>query len=149
MARIKVVEDFREFLRLCLQNELRFMVIGGYAVVHHSRPRYTGDMDVWVDSSQENAERVVKVLLEFGFRAGDVTTEMITCEKQIIRMGFEPTRIELFTRIPGVNFAECYERRVFVKIGRLQVPFIGLEDLKINKRASGRLKDLQDLEELP
>ena len=149
MARIKVNEDFSEFLRLCLDYELRFMVIGGYAVVHHSRPRYTGDIDLWVDSNLENAERVVKVLRDFGFPGDDVTTEMITGEKEIIRMGFEPTRIELFTRIPGVVFAECYERRVSARIGTMDVPFIGLEDLKVNKKASGRHKDLQDLEELP
>ncbi|MBL9178332.1 MAG: nucleotidyltransferase [Verrucomicrobiaceae bacterium] len=136
-------------MKLCLSHEVRFMIIGGYAVVHHSRPRYTGDMDLWVDSAPENAGRVVKVLRDFGFRGDDVTTEMITNQREIIRMGFEPMRLEIFTRIPGVIFSECYERRVFVKIGRMQVPFIGLEDLKVNKRASGRLKDLQDLEELP
>ncbi len=81
-------------------------------------------------------------------RAQHILTQ-ITEMKEIIRMGFEPMRLELFTRIPGVNFSECYERRVFAKIGRLMIPFIGLEDLKLNKRASGRLKDLQDLEELP
>ncbi|MFO1485494.1 MAG: hypothetical protein U1F71_19180 [Verrucomicrobiaceae bacterium] len=134
---------------MCLSHELRFMVVGGYAVVHHSRPRYTGDLDLWVDSSAENAERVVRVLRAFGFKGDDINTAMITEQKQIIRMGFEPMRLEIFTRIPGVQFAECYERRVFVKIGRMQVPFIGLEDLKANKKASGRLKDLQDLEELP
>lgn len=149
MAKIKLAEDFRDFLSLCLSHELRFMVVGGYAVVHHSRPRYTGDLDLWVDSSAENAERVVRVLRAFGFKGDDINTAMITEQKQIIRMGFEPMRLEIFTRIPGVQFAECYERRIFVKIGRMQVPFIGLEDLKANKKASGRLKDLQDLEELP
>lgn len=149
MAKIKLAKDFRDFLSLCLSHDLRFMVIGGYAVVHHSRPRYTGDLDLWVGSSAENAERVVTVLRAFGFKGDDISTAMITEQKQIIRMGFEPMRLEIFTRIPGVQFAECYERRVFVKIGRMQVPFIGLEDLKANKQASGRLKDLQDLEELP
>lgn len=149
MAKIKLAEDFRDFLSLCLSHELRFMVIGGYAVVHHSRPRYTGDLDLWVEASADNAERVVKVLRAFGFRGDDITPAMITEQKEIIRMGFEPMRLELFTRIPGVEFAKCYEHRVSVKIGRMQVPFIGLEDLKANKRASGRLKDLQDLEELP
>lgn len=149
MARIKLAKDFKDFLSLCLNHELRFMVIGGYAVVHHSRPRYTGDLDLWVDAAPENAERVVTVLRAFGFRGDDISTGMITDQKQIIRMGFEPMRLELFTRIPGVSFADSYERRVFAKIGRMQVPFIGLEDLKANKRASGRLKDLQDLEELP
>ncbi len=149
MATIRLAEDFRDFLSLCLSHEVKFMVIGGYAVVHHSRPRYTGDLDLWVDPSSENAERVVAVLRAFGFHGDDVTTGMITNQKEIIRMGFEPMRLEIFTRIPGVDFADCYERRVFAKIGRMQVPFIGLEDLKANKKASGRLKDLQDLEELP
>ena len=148
MAKIKLAKDFRDFLKLCLDHEVRFLVIGGYAVVHHARPRYTGDLDIWVDSSKENAARVVAVLKAFGFRAKDVSTKLITRPGQIIRMGFEPMRLELFTRIPGVDFASCYERRTLVEIGRLRVPFISLEDLIANKRASGRTKDLQDLEEL-
>jgi predicted nucleotidyltransferase len=149
MAKIKLAADFKDFLRLCLRNEVRFLIIGGYAVIHHSRPRYTGDLDVWIDSSLENAQRVVSVLIDFGFPPAAVGTEMITEGNKIIRMGFEPMRLELFTSIPGIEFSPCYERRVLVKIGRMQVPFIGLEDLKINKRASGRPKDLQDMEELP
>jgi predicted nucleotidyltransferase len=149
MAKIKLAADFKDFLKLCLRNDVRFLVIGGYAVIHHSRPRYTGDLDIWIDASQQNAERVVTVLKEFGFPANTVSTEMITDDKKIIRMGFEPMRLELFTSIPGVEFRSCYERRELVKIGRMEVPFIGLEDLKINKIASGRPKDLQDIEELP
>lgn len=149
MAKIKLAADFSDFLKLCLQNEVRFMVIGGYAVIHHSRPRYTGDLDLWIDASLENAERVVKVLQEFGFRPDAVSTAMITEGKKIIRMGFEPMRLELFTSIPGIEFSGCYQRRDLVKVGRMMVPFISLEDLKINKLASGRPKDLQDLEELP
>ena len=149
MARINLAADFKDFLSLCLFHEVRFMVIGGYAVVHYSRPRYTGDLDIWIDSSPGNAVKVVAVLRDFGLAGDDVTTSMITEQKQIIRMGFEPMRLELFTRIPAVEFSECYERRTFVKIGRNNIPFISVEDLKINKRASGRPKDLQDLEELP
>ena len=149
MPQINLAADFKDFLKLCLKHKVRYMVIGGYAVVHHSRPRYTGDLDLWLDSSLENAVREVGVLRAFGFTGAEVTVEMFTDKKEIIRMGFEPMRLELFTSIPGVDFAECFPRRVLVKMGRMQVPFIGLEDLKINKRASGRLKDLQDLEELP
>ena len=149
MARIKLAADFRDFLSLCLSHEVRFMVIGGYAVVHYSRPRYTGDLDLWIDSSPENAERVVAVLRDFGLHGPDVNTSMITDQKQIIRMGFEPMRLELFTRIPGLDFSDCYDRREVAGIGKLSVPFIALEDLKINKQNSGRPKDLQDLEELP
>ena len=149
MAKIKLAADFSDFLKLCLRNNVRFMVIGGYAVIHHSRPRYTGALDIWIDASLENAERVVMVLQEFGFPPDSVSTAMITDQKKIIRMGFEPMRLELFTRIPGVEFDECHGRHENVKIGSMLVPFISLNDLKINKLASGRHKDLQDLEELP
>ena len=149
MARIKLAADFRDFLSLCLFHEVRFLVIGGYAVVHYSRPRYTGDLDLWVDASEQNANRIVAVLHDFGLKGPDVTTGMITERKQIIRMGFEPMRLELFTTIPGLDFADCYPRRVNVKIGKLMVPFLSLSDLKAYKRACGRPKDMQDLEELP
>jgi hypothetical protein len=89
MARIKLAADFRDFLSLCLSHEVRFMVIGGYAVVHYSRPRYTGDLDLWVDASEENAVRVVAALRDFGLTGPDVTTTMITERNHIIRMGFE------------------------------------------------------------
>lgn len=149
MVKINLAPDFKDFLNLCHSHEVRFMIIGGYAVVYYSRPRYTGDLDLWVDASQENALRVVAALHDFGLTGPDVTTEMITNQNQIIRMGFEPMRLELFTRIPGVKFSDCYPRRVEVSIGSLMLPFLSLEDLKANKRASGRPKDLQDLEELP
>lgn len=129
MAKIKLAADFSDFLRLCLRNEVRFMVIGGYAVIHHSRPRYTGDLDLWIDPSPE-ARRVVTVLQEFGFPPDAVFTEMITDGKKIIRMGFEPMRLELFTSIPGIEFSGCYDRRDPVKIGSMMVPFISLADLK-------------------
>jgi predicted nucleotidyltransferase len=149
MAKPQLPRDFKEFLKLCLDHEVRFLVIGGLAVVHHGHPRLTLDMDIWIERSVENGERIIRVLKAFGFNQPEVSAEDFAKESQILRMGFKPTAIELFNRIPGVEFAACYERRVFVKIGRMQVPFIGLEDLKTNKQASGRLKDLQDIEELP
>ena len=149
MAKPKLPPDFIEFLKLCLKHEVHFLLIGGLAVVHHGHPRLTLDMDLWIERGLENGHRILRVLHEFGFENPDVTAADFTKEKQILRMGWKPTVIELFNSIPGVEFADCYPRRVMVKMGRIQVPFIGLEDLKINKRASGRLKDLQDLEELP
>ncbi len=149
MAKIKLAADFRDFLKLCIETDVRFLVIGGYAVIHHSRPRYTGDLDIWIDDSVHNAELVVEVLHKFGFPPGTVSAETILEPKSIIRMGFEPMRLELFTQIPGVDFNGCHDRREMVKIGSLMIPFISLQDLKTNKLASGRPKDLQDLEELP
>ncbi len=149
MAKPQLPPDFKEFLKLCLKHEVRFMMIGGLAVIHHGHPRLTLDMDLWVERGLENGERIIQVLKDFGFADPGVGPEDFAKEKQILRMGWKPTVIELFNSIPGVDFTDCYPRRVFVKMGRMQVPFIGLEDLKVNKRASGRLKDLQDLEELP
>ena len=149
MAKPQLPPDFKEFLKLCLKHEVRFMMIGGLDVIHHGHPRLTLDIDLWIERGLENGERIIRVLKDFGFADPEVVREDFAKEKQILRMGWKPTVIELFSSIPGVDFTECHPRRVFVKMGRMQVPFIGLEDLKINKRASGRLKDLQDLEELP
>ena len=149
MAKIKLAEDFSEFLSLCLKHRVKFLVIGGYAVVHYSRPRYTGDLDLWVEMSPTNAERIAAVLKDFGFKGSDASPEPFTKEKQVVRMGFEPFRLELFTTIPGVCFAECYPNKTMVNINGNDIPFIGLGDLRTNKAASGRDKDLLDLEELP
>lgn len=148
MAKIKLAADFSDFLKFYLRNEVHFMVINGYAGMHHSRPRYTDNLDLWIEASPENAKRVVSVLQEFGFPPDALSTGMITDAKKIIRMGFEPMRLELFTSISGIEFSESYERWDLVKVGRMMVPFISLEDLKTSKLASGRPKDLQDLEEL-
>ena len=148
MARIKLAADFRDFLSLCLSHEVRFLVIGDYAVADYSRPRYTGDLDLWIDASEENAACVIAVMRDFGLTGPDVTTAMITERRQIIRMGFEPMRLELFTTIPGLDFTDCHPRRVEMRVGSLRGPFISLDDLKTNKKACGRPKDMQALEEL-
>ena len=149
MARPQLPPDFKDFLRLCLVREVRFMVVGGLAVVHHGHPRLTLDMDLWIERSEENGQRIISVLKDFGFPEPDVAPADFAKEKQILRLGFKPVVIEILNSISGREFADCWPRRVIVRMGRLQVPFISLEDLKVNKKAAGRPKDLQDLEELP
>lgn len=148
MAKINLAEDFKEFLKLCLKHEVKFLVIGGYAVVHYTRPRYTGDLDIWVEQSPENAKNIVSVLKDFGFKGDDLDPTPFIKGKQIVRMGFEPFRLELFTKIPGVEFAQCYPSKVQVDIGGTEVPFIGKKDLITNKKACARDKDLLDLKAL-
>jgi len=148
MAKLQLPVDFKDFLKLCLDHEVRFMVVGGIAVIFHGHPRLTLDMDLWIERSEENGGKIIAVLKAFGFSKPNVKPEDFAKERQILRMGFKPTVIELFNTIPGVDFADCYKRCVMVKMGRMQVPFISLDDLIANKRASGRLKDLQDIEEL-
>ncbi len=149
MAKPQLPPDFREFLKLFLKHEVRFLVVGGMAVIYYGHPRLTLDLDLWVDRTASNGERIIAALKDFGFSNPDVAPEYFEKERQILRMGIKPVVIEVLTTISGVDFGECYEKRSIVNLRGKDVPFISLDDLKVNKKSSGRLKDLQDLEELP
>ena len=145
----KLPRDFKEFLKLLSQHEVRFMVVGGYAVTYHGYARYTGDIDVWVEVEPANADRIVEALKGFGFDVPDLKSDLFLTAGQIIRMGVEPTRIEILTQISGVAFEACYPRRLVHSIDEVEIPFLSLSDLRANKRAAGRNKDRLDLENLP
>lgn len=147
MDMILLPPDFREFLQLLNLHAVRYLLVGGYAVGYYGYPRATADIDIWVGTDKENVRRVLSVLDEFGF-AG-VEPSVFAEQEQVIRMGVPPLRIELLTGISGVEFEECYSRRVVVSLSDAEVSIIRLEDLKANKAASGRYKDLNDLEHLP
>ena len=148
MATIQLPHDFREFLRLLNAHQVEYLLIGGYAVSYHGYPRATGDMDVWIADRRDNAERLVAVLREFGMDATQFSPEVFTKENQIVRMGVPPLRIELLTTISGVTFDRCYAERITEVIDEVEVPIINLQHLKQNKKASGRHKDLNDLNNL-
>jgi hypothetical protein len=141
--------DFKEFLQLLNSKEVDYLLVGGYAVGYYGYPRATGDMDIWIAIHPRNAEKVVEVLKEFGFGLPDLAPEMFLQEERIIRMGIPPFRIEIFTTVSGVNFDVCYANRVTDEIDGIEINFMSLEDLKINKQASGRPKDISDLQNLP
>jgi hypothetical protein len=130
-------------------NQVEYLLVGGYAVGYHGYPRATADMDIWVAANPQNGEKLVIVLKEFGFNLPELSPELFTDKNKVIRMGVPPIRIELITSIDGVSFAECYMNRVQDELDGEKVNLIDLEHLKINKRASGRYKDLNDLEHLP
>jgi len=141
--------DFREFLRLLNAHQVEYLLIGGYAVAYHGYPRATAEMDIWIATHPRNAAQVVAALKEFGFDVPELSVELFQAENQIVRMGKPPVRIEIVTGISGVNFAECYAARVIHVLDGLEVSLISLHHLKLNKRAAGRYKDLDDLENLP
>ena len=142
--------DFKEFLRLLDETGVKYLIVGGYAVGYHGYPRSTGDMDVWVESTDENAERVVETLREFGFDVPGHSPDLFLDPDRVIRMGHPPLRIEILTSVTGVSFGECYSTRAAEEMeDGTPIHFIGLEKLKENKRATGRHKDLDDLENLP
>ena len=124
------------------------MVVGGYAVAFHGHPRYTKDLDVWVEREPGNVARLLSALREFGFGSLGLSAEDFLEPDQIIQLGFPPNRIDLLTDLEGVDFGQAYAGIVAANVEGIPVYFIGLEDLKRNKRAVGRHQDLADLERL-
>lgn len=145
---IRLPQDFKELLQLLNLKKIEYLVVGGYAVALYGYPRATGDMDIWVAISKINAHKIVEALKEFGFNVAELKEELFLEKEKNIRMGIPPLRIEILTSIDGVEFTECYSNKEIVIIDDIEINFISLEDLKKNKRASGRYQDLADLENL-
>jgi len=145
---IHLPQDFKELLQLLNSKRIEYLVIGGYAVALYGYPRATGDMDIWIAVSKDNARKTVEVLKEFGFDMPELKEELFLKKGKNIRMGNPPLRVEFLTSIDGVEFPECYRNKETVKIDDIEINFISLKDLKKNKRASGRHQDLADIENL-
>jgi hypothetical protein len=146
---MQLTKDFVDLFRLLNAHGVRFLVIGGYAVGFHGYPRGTKDLAVWIANDPENAERVAKALTQFAFPTSGVDPAIFLKPKAMIRMFPPPNTIEILTSISGVAFEDCYPRRVSNSQAGVEIPFIGKSDLLANKRASGRLQDLLDVERLP
>jgi phage replication-related protein YjqB (UPF0714/DUF867 family) len=146
---LKLPPDFKEFLKSLESHGVEYLLIGGYAVGFHGYPRATQDMDVWVAANPRNAERIVAALREFGFDTPNLAAELFLQDRNVVRMGRPPMRIDMLTTISGVAFDECYAERVTATLDEVAVPIINLRHLRINKEASGRHRDLDDLEHLP
>jgi predicted nucleotidyltransferase len=149
MATTHLPSDFKEFLRLLNAHQVEYLLIGGYAVSYHGYPRATADMDIWIAINPANAKKVVDVLREFGFDQPELSPQLFLKEWQIIRLGLPPVRIEIATTISGVNFRDCFAKRILDELDGVKVNLIDLKHLKLNKKASGRHSDLADLENLP
>jgi len=146
---LELPKDFKEFLRLLRAHGVEYLLIGGWAVGYYGYPRATDDLDVWIAIAPENASRVVETLIDFGFDVPELAAALFLQDDQIIRMGVAPLRIEVLTSISGVEFDECYRERLETTLDGEPVSLINLNHLRLNKKASGRLKDLSDLENLP
>jgi hypothetical protein len=139
--------EFKEFLALLNAYNVRYLLVGGYAVGFHGYVRYTKDMDIWVAISVENAAHVAKTIKEFS--GSDVDETKFLSTRTLFRIGVPPIRIELMTQIDGVEFDDCYKQREQMAVGETVIDVISLSDLRQNKRASGRPQDLADLDNLP
>jgi hypothetical protein len=146
---LELPADFKEFLKLLNAQQVEYLLIGGYAVGYYGYPRATADLDIWIAVHPQNARRVVTALKDFGFDVPGLSADLFLKEGQIIRLGEPPLRIEIATTISGVQFDGCYSEREVEVFDGVPVNLISLRDLKVNKKASGRYKDLNDLENLP
>ena len=146
---IELPQDFKEFLQFINANRVEYLLVGGYAVGYHGYPRATGDIDFWVAATPENVANLGKALIQFGFSPATIASEFSLRVPDGIHIGVPPLRIDLLTSISGAKFAECYPRRIVGILDGVTAYIIDLADLRTNKQAAGRLKDLNDLEQLP
>lgn len=145
---MKISQDFREFVEFANSRNLQFLIVGGYAVAFHGHPRYTKDLDIWIERTPENVDKLLAVLDDFGFGSAGLGKSDFLQPNRVIRLGKPPLQIDLLTSISGVEFPDCYPNRQYLVSDDVRLPFISIEDLKTNKRASGRHQDLADLENL-
>lgn len=143
---MKLEKDFEEFISLLNVHEVKYVVVGAYAVSFYARPRNTGDIDFFIGNSRENISRLFKVLEAFGFGALDVSYDDLQKENTVLQLGYEPVRIDIMTGISGLTFERVFENSVAGKLGDEDVNFISLDDLITNKRASDRIQDHADAE---
>lgn len=141
-------QDFKEFIQSLNENKVRYLVVGGYAVALHGYPRYTKDLDLWIEPVKENINRLLKALDQFGFGSLDLKTEDFLEPDAVIQLGYPPNRIDLITVLSGVEFDVCYQNKLKTQMGDIHLDFIDIEDLRKNKKATGRAQDLADLENL-
>ncbi len=145
---MKLTKDWREFIESLNSNGVEYVIVGGHAVGYHGYPRYTGDIDFFVRPSRENAGRLVKALVSFGFAGAGELEETLVTPDQVVQLGRPPNRIDILTGISGVGFDEALESCVSTLIDETRVEIIGRSALLKNKHRSGRTKDLADAEEI-
>ncbi|MEO7673617.1 MAG: nucleotidyltransferase [Pyrinomonadaceae bacterium] len=140
--------DFKDLLQALNDAGAEYLVVVGYAVIKHTEPRYTKDIDVWVNNTRENAERVLAALAEYGAPVGDLSIEYLTADDAFFQIGVEPVRIDIIMNLIALNFEECWVRKHVAQVDGIQVNFIAIRDLITNRVASGRPMDLVDVERL-
>ena len=149
MDTIPLLPDFHDLLRFFSEERVEYLVIGGMAVNYYGYHRSTGDLDLWVAVTPENDDRVAAALRKFGFGERSLTKRPLLERPKFLRIGNQPVRVEIHTEIAGVEFPDCMARASRCLVQGINIPFISLADLRSNKQAAGRAKDLADLEALP
>ncbi len=141
-------KNFEDFVALLNHHEVTYMVVGGYALAFHGKPRHTGDLDIWIDLSDDNAQKMVGVLNDFGMASLGLKKIDFLQKGGITQIGYPPLRIDILNEIDGVDFSEAYVNMLIIDIDGLPINYIGLNDLIKNKQASGRKQDITDVSAL-
>ena len=145
---MEIQSDFRDLLESFNKNRVDYVIVGGYALAFHGVPRYTGDLDILVNASEDNAHRILQSLNEFGFGSVGLSIQDFREPNKVIQLGYPPVRVDIVTSISGVSWGEAFQNRVAGKYGDITVYYIGRKQFVINKHTVGRKKDLADLEAL-
>ena len=143
---MKTEKDYEEFLELLNKHNVRYCVIGAFALAFHARPRYTKDIDILIEPTTENAKKLLIALDEFGFKSLNLSVEDFSTRGNIIQLGYEPVRIDIITSIKGLEFADIWKSRIQGPYGKQTVNFIDRQNLIRSKKLSNRAQDKADLE---
>lgn len=141
-------QDFIDFIELLNNHHVQYMIVGAHALAYHGRPRHTGDLDIWIKPSSENASRMITVLNDFGFGSLGLTQEDFLKDNYVTQLGYPPLRIDILNAISGVEFDEAYVNKIEGVVDDLKVNFINVAEFIKNKEATGRKKDLGDIASL-
>ncbi len=141
-------ENFKEFIKLLNANDVKYLVIGGFAVAFHGYPRYTKDIDFWIWANPDNADKLLKTVHDFGFGSLGLEKEDLLNETNVIQLGYEPNRIDLIMGLEDMDFETCFAQRQDAEFENLPIYFLNLDDLVKNKLSTGRLKDKVDAQTL-
>ncbi len=145
---MEIQQDFRDLLELFNVQKVEYLIVGGYAIAFHGAPRYTGDIDIYVKPDHLNAQNIMTSLDKFGFGFFGLTVEDFKYPDNVVQLGVPPVRVDIITSITGVSWEKAFSGRVEGKYGDIPVYYIGRKEIILNKRATGRKKDMSDLEAL-
>ena len=145
---MELAPDFDEFVESLIVHGVEFLVVGAYALAFHGAPRFTGDLDILIQPTLDNAERLVRALGAFGFPVNDLSPQLLVDSRRMLEMGVPPVQIHVMSAITGVEWDEAWSGRIAGSFGRHTIHFLGRETFLRNKRAAGRPKDLADIDAL-
>jgi len=145
---MEIDKNFKEFIALLNENEVKYLVVGGYAVNAHGYPRYTKDIDFWLWLNEENIQKLISAIQDFGLGSLGLKVADFMNPNGVVQLGFPPNRIDILVHIEGATFQDCFARKSVIQLENISINFLSIEDLITAKKTTGRLQDMADVEQL-